>query len=115
MQFEQRCKRSTGNKVREAQVPYLIFATPCFVSFIAHSFSGSSIAGVRFSTAYCFFSLHVLIDEMIAVAKMKQAMQVLDEMSGMGFPELVKGSIFDFCGLIENVYSYLHSERKVSQ
>ena len=52
---------------------------------------------------------------MIAVAKMKQAMQVLDEMSGIGFPELVKGSIFDFCGLIENVYAYLHSERKVSQ
>ena len=79
--------QSTGKIAREAQVPYQIFATPRFDSFIIQSFSGSSIACIRFSTAY-FFSLHVLIDEMIAVANMKRVMQVSDDMPGKEFDSL---------------------------
>ena len=82
----------TGKIAREAQVPYQFFATTPFDSFITHSFSGSSITCIRFSTAY-FFSLHVLIDEMIAVANMKRAMQVVDERSSVGIPSLDGGQL----------------------
>ena len=106
--------QSTERIVRAAQVSYQIFATPRFDSFIAHSFGGSSIACIRFSTAY-FFSLHVLIDEMIAVANMKRVMQVSDVMPGKEFDCSNRKPTCAFCDLIKSGYPLLHSERKVFQ
>src|SRR6266480_3144513 len=106
--------QSTGKIAREAQVPYQFFATTPFDSFITHSFWGSSTTCITFSTEY-FFSLHVLNDEMIAVANMKRVMQVSDDMPGKEFDCSNRKPTCAFCDLIKSGYPLLHSERKVFQ